>query len=41
MSKILFILAAICFGLAALRVPASVDFMNAGFCLLTIGLLIL
>lgn len=39
--SIFFILAAIYFGLATFRVPAAVDWTNAGFCLLTIGLLLL
>lgn len=35
---LLFILAAICFGLAAARVNAPVNFEAAAFCLITIAL---
>lgn len=38
---ILFVLAAISFGLAAFRVNGPVDWTNTGFCLLTIALFII
>jgi hypothetical protein len=38
---ILFILAAIFFALAALRVPGRIDWVPAGFCCLVIGLLLI
>jgi hypothetical protein len=38
MTQILFILAAVCFGLGAARVGKAVDWASAGFCLLTIAL---
>lgn len=41
LQKIFIVAAAICFGLGALRVQAVIDWTNAGFCLLTIGVLLL
>ena len=41
MSLVLFIIAAIFFGLAAFRVGGPLDWTNAAFCLLTIALFIL
>lgn len=38
MDKILFILAAVCFGLDAFRVPAPINLTAAAFCLITIAL---
>ena len=38
---IVFVLAFICFTLAAFRVPAGVDWTNAGFALVTLGAFIL
>jgi len=37
-STIFFVLAAICFGLGAVKVPAAVDWLCAGLCFVTIGL---
>jgi hypothetical protein len=37
MSEVLFVLAAICFGLAAFGVP-KLNWTSAGFCLLTIAI---
>lgn len=34
------VLAAIFFGLAAFRVPASVDWTNAGFCMVVLSMLV-
>lgn len=41
MIKILFVLAAIAFGLDAFKVPAAVSWTPLGFCFLTIALFIL
>jgi hypothetical protein len=38
MDQFLFGLAAICFGLGAARVAAAIDWIAAGFCLITIAL---
>lgn len=41
MSTILFVIAAIFFLLAGLRVPAAVEWTNLGFCALTVALFLL
>lgn len=38
MSNIFFILAAVCFALAAFRVPGPVDWVPAGYAFITVGL---
>lgn len=39
LSVIFLVAAAICFGLAALKVPASIDWTNAGFCFVVLSML--
>lgn len=41
MTQILFIAAAICFGVDAFRVSTPINLVSAGFCLLTVALFLL
>lgn len=38
MNNLFFVLAAVCFGLAAFKVGGRIDWTAAGFCLVTVGL---